>query len=358
MIKKRDRERRKTSRHGSLPLTSPQEKKVLSSQSEEDSECEGHAKPSTPPLTPHVEDSSDPPNIIGFDSLTTVSPIISRPVIPESPYNPLQTPSFRHSPPRLPSEQPWRFPSPSHPLHSNTRDMSLTMLTRPLETPVIKRLPTLGVSPVLAIQSSPLSNIVQMEPSSVENQARPNWLFGKLLPNRSRFSDQIPSPLNMGKSRSRQRIASSPLPFMIRQTPKSHSRQSSDASEQWFSDVRLVSSASSLPIEELRSSDPFSVYGSWPSANAAVTISPVRLPKPSLEIESPVLRSGSLSSLDIGLLEPFEPQINYVDDDLKEILLSSPAMRSDLRSEGKRAAPSAANSTECSPPSKKRRMWG
>ena len=348
------------SRQGSLPLTPPQTKKALSSQSEEDSECEDHAKPRTPPLTPHVEESSDPPNIVGSDSLTTASPIISRPVIPESPYNPLRTPSFRHSPPRLPSDQPWRFPSPSHPLHSNTRDMSLTMLTRPLETPVIKRLPTLGVSPMLAIQSSPLSNIIQMEPSSVENQARPNWLFGKLV-NRSRFSDQTSSPLSMGKSRSWQRIASSPLPFAIRQTPKSHSRHPSDASEQWFSDVRLVSSASSLPTEESRSSDPFSVYDSWPSVNAAAMISPVRLPKPPLEIESPVLRSGSLSSLadNIGLLEPFgegEPQINYVDDDFKEILLSSPAMRSDLRSVGKRATPPAANSTEGSPPSKKRRM--
>ena len=49
------------------------------------------------------------------------SPLPPVPVIPLSPYNPLITPSFRHSPPRLPSDQPWRFPSPSHLLHASLR---------------------------------------------------------------------------------------------------------------------------------------------------------------------------------------------------------------------------------------------
>lgn len=349
-IKKGDREQRITP----FPLTPPQAKEI---RSKDDSEREDHAKPNTPPLTPHAEESSDPPNVVGSDSFTIASPVISRPLIPESPYNPLQTPSFRHSPPRLPSDQPWRFPSPSHPLHSNTRNMFLTMLTQPSDTPVVKCLPTLGASPMLAIQSSPMSNIIQMEPSSVESQARPNWLFGKLT-NRSRALDQIPSPLSMGKSRSLQRIASSPLPFATRQTPKSHSRYPSDVSEQWFSDERLVSSTSSLPTGST-SSDPFSIYDSWSSASTVSVISPVHRSKPLLETESPVLRNGSLSSLagDIGLLGPFGegPHIDYVDNDLKEILVSSPAMQSDLRLERKRATPPATNTIELTPPLKKRK---
>jgi hypothetical protein len=46
------------------------------------------------------------------------------------PYDPLATPSFRHSTPRYPSDQPWRFPSPSHPLHSTARDLSLASFIR------------------------------------------------------------------------------------------------------------------------------------------------------------------------------------------------------------------------------------
>ena len=36
------------------------------------------------------------------------SPPMTLPAVPPSPYNPLLTPSFRHSSPRRPSEQPWR----------------------------------------------------------------------------------------------------------------------------------------------------------------------------------------------------------------------------------------------------------
>src|SRR6266478_702194 len=73
------------------------------------------------------------------------------PVIPISPYNPLTTPSFRHSPPRLPSDQPWRFPSPSHPLHITALDASLGMVTREQASPsrVISAPSAIDVSPVI-----------------------------------------------------------------------------------------------------------------------------------------------------------------------------------------------------------------
>ncbi|KAJ7492523.1 hypothetical protein FB451DRAFT_959693, partial [Mycena latifolia] len=64
---------------------------------------------------------------LDISSCPPASPTSSHIIPPASPYDPLLTPSFRHSPPRLPSDQPWRFPSPSHPLH-RSRELSLTML--------------------------------------------------------------------------------------------------------------------------------------------------------------------------------------------------------------------------------------
>lgn len=90
---------------------------------------------STPPLTPGVSPKARQ----------------GSKVIPESPYNPLLTPSFKHSPARLPSEQPWRFPSPSHPLHSSARELSLYMLVRGESSPTVSGL---DVSPVVIVPKS------------------------------------------------------------------------------------------------------------------------------------------------------------------------------------------------------------
>ncbi|TDL28364.1 hypothetical protein BD410DRAFT_811517 [Rickenella mellea] len=46
-------------------------------------------------------------------------------VVPSSPYDPTKTPAFKHTAQHLPSEQPWRFPSPSHPLHSSPDELCL-----------------------------------------------------------------------------------------------------------------------------------------------------------------------------------------------------------------------------------------
>jgi hypothetical protein len=58
------------------------------------------------------------------------------PTIPPSPYDPTQTPTFRHSHPYQPHDHPWRFPSPTHPLHSRQRDLSLSLLAGPTGTPL------------------------------------------------------------------------------------------------------------------------------------------------------------------------------------------------------------------------------
>jgi len=358
--RRKDRESKKNSRQDSLPLTPrPSQKSLPEPSDDDDSDIEPPTKPATPPLTPHAEISSDPPVISeNSDALVTTSPAIPHPAIPESPYNPLQTPSFRHSPPRLPSDQPWRFPSPSHPLHSMTREISLTMLARPAASPVIKGLPMLGASPMLA-QSSPISTAIHSESGPFETPAR-NFLFAKPR-SRARFLDQISSPLSSIKFRSvRQRLQSSPLPWPSRGTPGSHRRQRSDVSEEWMSE----DAASSSMSLESSSNDPFSLYSSWPSADTPSSISPVRLPRPTLEAESPVLRSGSMTSLiGLGLLEPFGyrtevPFSEVMDDDLKDILLSPGAKRAS-RIEGKRPAAlttEAESVAEDSPPLKRRRM--
>ncbi|EGO30285.1 hypothetical protein SERLADRAFT_431789 [Serpula lacrymans var. lacrymans S7.9] len=75
-------------------------------------------------------------------SVGTLSSMESvNPTIPPSPYNPLRTPSFRHSAPQLPSDQPWRFPSPSHPLHSRNREFCLSTLARGVVSPEHRELP-------------------------------------------------------------------------------------------------------------------------------------------------------------------------------------------------------------------------
>ena len=87
------------------------------------------------PVTPRLSRDSNTSLSPLEASTPTISPVFEHGVIPESPYNSLLTPSFRHSPHRLPSVQPWRFPSPSHPLHMN--DFSLAML-EPTLTPLTK----------------------------------------------------------------------------------------------------------------------------------------------------------------------------------------------------------------------------
>jgi len=99
--------------------------------------------------------------------------------------------------------------------------------------------------------------------------------------------------------------------------------------------------------------DPFAVYNSWPLTEDR----PVRNPKHS-EFDSPVLRSGTLTTvgLGIGLLDPFifpreEPLSNAADIDL---ILSSPCSKQDEHLNGKRAAPMVMTGTTLGPTKKRR----
>lgn len=369
-----------TKRHRTEVKKNPKEHRALASTSQisredhdpsessgSENDYEPPARNLTPPLTPHANTSSDPANVVSSnsDDVIPVSPSLAHLLVPESPYNPLQTPSFRHSPPSLPSDHPWRFPSPSHPLHSSTRDLSLAMVARPLASPVKKGLsqasPSMTLSTtMLALNSSPISSPA---PSSKCNDGERSSLSGLLFPRPTNISQFLKyqcsfPPISSPKqdSLNKQRLpVSSPFrtPFKT-----IHKKQSSEYSDPLFSEDSLATpSQIALTTSD---SDPFSIYDSWLPIDDGVHISPVRFAKAPLPLEgeSPVLRSGalpSISGLEIGLLEPFlskEDILSQLDADLN--LLSTEKTHPD----GKRRAESTNEDdvlTEDSPPLKKRR---
>ncbi|KAF4623155.1 hypothetical protein D9613_001896 [Agrocybe pediades] len=305
----------------------------------------------TPPFTPRTSPSFD-----GCNEVTSAKGLGS-PLqhVPESPYNPLQTPSFRHSPPRLPSDQPWRFPSPSHPLHSTTRDLSLTMLSRPLPSPLLKGSLDLGSSAItmLTMGSSPITSSAALTSDAdyLETPARIKSSFTKTIDKLNFLAGMSSSPFHSTKrsAKSKRLLQGSPL--------KSHRRQGSDISEVWFS-----ASTPSSP-----SNDPFSIYNSWPPMGNESHVSPARLPKSPSEPESPVLRSSGSAppaiSYGINLLEAFkypgDEILTPADDDLQDILLSpQPPKKSspDRKRPASKLANAYPDSVESSPPLKKRRL--
>lgn len=328
------------------PVPSQPSQPEHSEQSDSESETEPPALVTTvsPPLTPHADTSSDPPNVFhpSSDALAPKSPPFLPTVIPESPYNPLQTPSFRHSPPRLPSEQPWRFPSPSHPLHLNTRDISLTMVALPLASPV-KGFTASSSLTMLALNSSPASSPLRVLSQSLgfETPARSKSSITKLTKKPQFMKSQMSSPLSSATSQyhgAKQRLSgSSPFKKPIG-TP--HKRQSSEYSDSWFADSTLASTSGST-LTKPSSEDIFSVYESWPAIYGN---------------HSPILRSGPLPPLDglgFGLLEPFGfNEGNEFDTDFSS--LSSELEEPYLK--GKRSALNVEISTDVTPPLKKRRM--
>ncbi|KAF8912760.1 hypothetical protein CPB84DRAFT_1721577 [Gymnopilus junonius] len=314
----------------------------LTDHAEDESDHDPPAEIISPPLTPHGGISSDSTFVITSSSAEHLvkSPVLPVPVIPESPYNPLQTPAFRHSPPPLPSDQPWRFASPSHPL-STTRDISLTMLA-PLASPI----KTGPLGPMLAMHSSPLSSPSGAPSSSAafETPGHSKILFPKTI-NRPQFiKGPVSSPLNP----SRRYRESHGSPLIKKPLGTLHNRQHSDLSEAWFSEDSLAPASSS---------DPFYIYGSWSTVEDS-PISPVRIPKGPSEPESPVLRNGTLPtvvSLGLGLLEPFtfskEEPFNSIDADLLQ------PEEKVIHLDGKRSATQESDSqSNTSPPLKKRRL--
>ncbi|KAJ6610098.1 hypothetical protein B0H10DRAFT_446864 [Mycena sp. CBHHK59/15] len=216
---------------------------------------------------------------------------LTRVIPPASPYDPLLTPSFRHSPPRLPSDQPWRFPSPSHPMH-RSRELSLTMLGG--ASPAV-------VSPVKIRGDQPAVN------SPLSSPCTPGLGFetpAKILPfplGRALFSSRRVT------GRSRTEEVSTPPPRARRRT---RAQSDADVSDDW--DCK-----------------PLSLLGRDADQNPFVAMyfegeeednSP---PSSSPEGESPVLRSALAPTgvgLGIGLLEPFVLPSPAAEVDLDELM--------------------------------------
>ena len=235
-----------------------------------------------------INTSSTPP-------LTPGGPSPSRPSLrryAESPYDPLLTPAFRHSP-KI-GEQPWRFPSPSHPLHNaKERDIPLAMLVRGAASPMISGLDN---SPLYMVPGS------ERKKSLFSSPYIPKDLDG--------FSifGQSPAPFFFDGTPVSAKSIRSPLSSRSIESPASRSEHKysractlREATKRWEAEAasgtpRKIAAAEGSgllgPIE-LQGEDVFSegMYSSWIDLNAigeGTTRSPAR---PATVAESPVVRT-------------------------------------------------------------------
>ncbi|TFK41057.1 hypothetical protein BDQ12DRAFT_626230 [Crucibulum laeve] len=319
--------------------------------------------PLSPPLTPNP--SSDPANALteSSDTPSLRSPRAGPSTIPPSPYDPLLTPSFRHSPPRLPSDQPWRF-SPSHPMHSQTRELTLSMLARETASPLTKASRAIDASP-FQLQCSPTASpgIGKLYLTGFDTPAS-----AARLPAQSRkifFRGALPSPMSgrLNNESGKYRIEASPLartPGMM----NGHRKSLSGFSDDW------LSSPARLPLDpnELltNSNDPFvAMYQPWTPLSIKTGRSHEQgsAAKAVLEAESPVLRNSTLPTgvgLGIGLLEPFTlPKVESPMESDDFDLYSADAEEQENKLDGDNSVviqePAASDNDEFSPPLKKRK---
>ncbi|KAJ7293682.1 hypothetical protein C8J57DRAFT_1491056 [Mycena rebaudengoi] len=238
--------------------------------------------------TAAVSHGESPPKLDASHSPKSPGPS-SQMAPPASPYDPLLTPSFRHSPPRLPSDQPWRFPSPSHPLH-RSRELSLTMLGGAIDSPVMSSpVPVRGGSRAV---TAPLSSSPCI---GLETPERP-------------FPRALFSALRVAERISAGSIVNTPQP-RIRRRAKTLSAVAD--SDDWESNILLNRDPDQNPF--------VATWGGDPDEDSPPSSSPEGG-------ESPVVRSAvpSGAGLGIGLLEPFIlpdrcPSANDVDfDELME----------------------------------------
>jgi hypothetical protein len=289
----------------------------------------------TPPLTPHS--LSPKVDRRSFSEPASPSPKRSDVIIPQSPYNPLRTPSFRHSPPRLPSDQPWRFPSPSHPLHSRTRELYLGTIVRGGASPSAKDVSLVDSSPISMLNTPAIphkekynvvdsDNVDHLDSSPIAIRPSPHSMFGVGPSAFPSSSDRI----DIGGYHSR--VDESPLGRLMRR--KNHNKQKSglstfsDISNDWFPNGSIPASSDLVnsagvnglltPIR-LGTEDPFTgFYSSWVKEPQSAKGKEGRIaPLSSPSGESPVLRNSQLHDeqagasesnlvgLGIGLMPPF-----------------------------------------------------
>lgn len=309
------------------------------------SKSDSRGSPTPPPISPR----SITPEIIPSAS-RQASPSPPRPVIPISPYNPLTTPSFRHSPLRLPSDQPWRFPSPSHPLHFTSVDVSLGMIMREQASPsgAVSAPLAIDVSPVIIAPRDGKSSSFNTPGVVILGKKDLGRSTAKPTPRRLFLSGSLPTPVTERLSLDRPRPAEeSPIPlirFGGRRTPRGPKTA-------MFAYARTKMSGARIASPTSVSEDPFgNLHGTTGDSVKPFSGRMVPTPLSSPNADSPVVRTRSYTSNDnpvkstlnrelfsrdqtigLGLLEAFSLKQGVVDveDDceIDSMLMSSPVLR-------------------------------
>lgn len=340
------------------------------------SNADSRGSPTPPPNSPR----SITPELVPL-APRQPSPSPPRPVIPISPYNPLTTPSFRHSPPRLPSDQPWRFPSPSHPLHFTSVDASLGMIMCEQASPsgAVSAPLAMDVSPVIMAPRDGKSSLFNTPGVFILGKRDLGKTTAKPTPRRLFLTGSLPTPITerLGLDRSRPAEESPLTRIGGRHTPRGPKTVT-------FAYARTKINGPRVPSPTSLSEDPFGNL----SGTAGDSVKPFygrMFPTPlaSPSADSPVLRTRSYTSEDslvkstlnrelfsrdqtigLGLLEAFSLKHGATDaeDDceIDSMLMSSPVLRarSTLRGFGSDSADrdnECHNSPGLDPPVRKRR---
>ena len=325
---------------------------------------QGEFPPLEPPLDmsrsplfhAHLRDSPTPPP----NSPRSLSPEITAPcheasplppvpVIPLSPYNPLTTPSFRHSPPRLPSDQPWRFPSPSHPLHFTALDASLGVVTHEQASPsgVVCAPSAIDVSPVIIAPCEGKASSYNTPSVIIFNKkdtgrGTTKRITTKPTPRRLFVSSSLPTPITerLGLDRSRPAEESPLRRVGSRCTPRSSMAPVFALARKKMNGIPAASPGEDLfgnPHRTVTEPGKLSARAiatplSSPNADSPVVrtrryVSEDNLMKPALNREV----FSKEQTIGLGLLEAFslKQEAADIEDDceIDSMLLSSPVLR-------------------------------
>lgn len=252
----------------------------------------------TPPLTPALSPSSSSSVSHSFEQTN---------MVPQSPYNPLLTPSFKHSPARLP-DRPWLYATPSHPLHSLAREKSLCAIAQAEASPVVRGL---DVSPVILVPREERSGqSIYSSPLSLTDRPKDFTLLTKATPGRLLSEAMLPTPFNerikAQKGGEVQASKGSPV-ATIGFTPikRKYIPLLTPLSGAWFASSPAKSPPGKGlglmgPIElsdgrTVGRDDPFAEpYRPWPVSPDSADERALSPPDSSPEAESPILRSSQL----------------------------------------------------------------
>src|SRR5216683_2108972 len=266
-----------------------------------------------------------------------------------SPYNPLTTPSFRHSPPRLPSDQPWRFPSPSHPLHFTASDVTFGMVLREQTSPsgMATASSAIDVSPVIIAPRDGKASLFNTPSVVIFGKKDIRSSTTKATPRRLFISSSLPTPITerLGLDRSRPGEESPLRRIGTRGTPRI-SRAA------MFAPTRIKMSGVAIGPPSTIGEDPFgNLCGTMTESGRLFSGRAIATPLSSPNADSPVVRTRRYMSNDnlikstlnrelfskeqtigLGLLEAFSPkqEIADIEDDCEidsMLMSSSPVLR-------------------------------